>query len=84
MRTDGGIASGDNKTFIVATPERRHKGRDALKPRWLKDILDVAGEMVSETRAASSSRARAPEELKAFKRRMRDRSGAVIEGELEV
>jgi hypothetical protein len=49
------------------------KGCVTKKTKWINGLLDLAIEVVSEARAATSSHAREPKELTAFKGRMKDR-----------
>jgi hypothetical protein len=74
MRVDGGMSPRGNGFCTAGTPKStRAKDRVTRKTSWINGLLDLAIEVVTEARAASSSHGREPEELTAFKGRMKDR-----------
>ena len=74
MIVDGGMSPRGDGRHTAGTPEATGvKGRVTRKTRWMNGLLDLAIEVVSEARAASSSHAREPEELTALKDRMKER-----------
>jgi hypothetical protein len=74
MKTSGEARTrGDECCTAGIRKVGRPKGRTARKTAWMNTFLDLAAEVVSEARAASSPRAKKPGELAALKDRMEDR-----------
>jgi hypothetical protein len=74
MGVDGGMSLSGGECSAAGAPEATGvKRRVTGRKRWINNLLDLATEVVSEARAATSSHARDPKELTAFKGRMKDR-----------
>ncbi len=69
----GANARGGRCSTAGANKAGRVKVRMARMKNWINSFLDLANEVVSETRAASSSRGKELGELAALKDRMKDR-----------